>query len=314
MTLLRPYDPPVAIYRNGHAIARVMRNGAEVWSAGGSSGWDWVDDFTSDDLHPRWEPLFGAYNPPGLVNMTVVGPEADEAFRCEIQAGTGGGAVALTAGFSTPISLAHQSNGAVQLANNTTTLTSSGHALGSLLTLKREDGFFRAYIDGFIALADGGGQMMFEDTITDPVNLAVGAYGRIDSVKYRRINSRYVGSGTVVREGTWGPLEVESPGWVFRSYNALDGYSDYGYYDITVEAWGAAGTTAVLDVNESSGQYPGMTALSSTTTTTGSADRSTFAIEGLILGNGDTIWMGATCPVGAPLQGRYLAVRTGDVE
>jgi hypothetical protein len=305
-----------AIEASGMSIGAVIVGGVEVWPGGGNlSGWNWIDDFTSDDLHERWNVMFGDYDPPGLSNMTVIGPEVDDRFLVEFVAGSGGGVVSLvTGGFSQPVSLIHAANETVQLVNGSNSFTSWGYAHGTPIRLKREDGFFRAYIDGEIAIAMDGGQMMFEDTVDEPVSLGVAAYGTIESVKYRKIKSRYSGSGVVVREGTWGPFEVEGPGWVFRSFNALNEYEEYGYYDITVEAWGGPDVTAALDVNESWGQYEGMTRISADTTTTGDTDKSVLHVEGLILGYGDTIWMGAESPVATPLQGRYLVVRTGDVE
>ncbi|MBB1027522.1 MULTISPECIES: hypothetical protein [unclassified Dietzia] len=78
MALLRPSDPPVAIHRNGHAIQRVMRNGVEVWSAGGD--WAWVDDFTTVD--PRWTE--GTFTPPGVTNGYLIGPELPPDFVLEL--------------------------------------------------------------------------------------------------------------------------------------------------------------------------------------------------------------------------------------
>lgn len=48
-------------------------------------------------------------------------------------------------------------------------------------------------------------------------------------------------------------------------------------------------------------------------TTTGDTDRSILIVEDVILGNGDTIWMGATSQIGAPLRGKYLVVRKDEV-
>ncbi|MFN3600497.1 MAG: hypothetical protein ACK4UY_03805 [Dietzia sp.] len=150
MNTLRDGSNPVAIYRNGQSIARVMRNGAEVWSAGGD--WAWFDDFSTVD--PRW--VGGTFTPPGVSNSVLTGPTVPVEFELHYSvtmgSGTGGFGALIIDNASQPSGFVIEPNG------NLTPYALGGPGaptsipLGSTsnVVLKRQGGEFSITIDGVL--------------------------------------------------------------------------------------------------------------------------------------------------------------------
>ena len=298
----------------GSSIEKVIMAGNIVWS--GSGSWDWVETFSEESLPNGWSIIFGTHTPPGLGALYAMGPQVDNSFEIMFKTNSSGGAILIADGqYNQILSLSREQNGNIVLSFGSTAVVNSTYPDTAEIRLRRQDGFYKVFIDGEMAVGDAGGLMLCPDTVTtDLFIVGAGINGIVTSISYRALQSEYTGPFTVVREGIWGPLaDLETPGYVFRSYNALGDYNNYAYHDIKIEAWGDADITAAVDINESSGQYDPMHRILSDYTTTGNADRSILIVEDVILGGGDTIWMGALSEIGAPLRGKYLVVRKDEV-
>lgn len=168
----------------------------------------WVDDFTTPQLHSRWQLLGGDYTPPGLTDAAVLGPQISDSCEISLTADPVGDyavVAAIDSGFSPVAGMEISSGGYVSLSVGDSfsesvpfTGTPSLRRLGGMWTVL-VDGLPAS--DGYVTLSapDKGGDLylaleMGDSTITQvsytelaplPVVTITGTSGTTSRTQFR---------------------------------------------------------------------------------------------------------------------------------